>query len=394
MLIVPSQHEPRGRFLLPMRRREWMPPSQRRHLRSDDLGRDDRTWCTISARAPDGSLAWRGDFNDREDADAFLWAALTGSLAFERALWRLPEPWYPGDFPFPVTWYVATNVTLTSGAGSGNQTYSVPSDYASSGSQWHAIGAGASGGGGGSGSSATGGGGAGGSKEITVALTPSGTATYNIGSGGAAQTANAAGNNGNDCYFNGTTLAGSSVGAKGGTGGAQGSGAQNGGTGGASASGVGSTKNSGGRGGNVGGIHSSCTTGGGGAGGPNGAGNTGVDTTSSSQNTAGGSGDAGSGGSAGAGSGGTGGNGSNLPGGIGPGGGGGGNTTTGGNGGNYGGGGGASNGLTRTSGAGIQGCIAGSYTPRNQFRRPSSLSLGAGGPFYTDPLTSFHPTVH
>jgi hypothetical protein len=223
------------------------------------------------------------------------------------------------------------------------------------------------------------GGGGGAYSAITnLVLVPGSTLTYQIGVGGAAITAafetTGTGNPGGDSWFNATTLAASSVGAKGGAGGhAAVSTLTAGSAGGAAASGIGSTKHSGGASG-------SATTsgdpvsasGGGGAGGPNGDGNASANAGISGA-TAGGSADAGSGGAGGAGntagSGTAGSSGTEFDGSHGCGGGGGagvsqsGATVNGGNGGLYGGGGGGqgagtAGGIgTALSGAGAQGLI-------------------------------------
>lgn len=134
----------------------------------------------------------------------------------------------------------------------------------------HTIGGG---GGGSSRSSGAGGGGGGGaySSVTNLNLTPGGSVSYRVGSGGNGVSGGSAGS-GSDTWFNGANLAASSVGAKAGTG-ANGGTA---GTGGAAASGVGTTKTSGGNGGQggTGGGDDPGAGGGGGGGaaGPNGNG--------------------------------------------------------------------------------------------------------------------------
>lgn len=270
-----------------------------------------------------------------------------------------------------------------------NQTFNIPGNWNSTqigpsgfANKIETIGAGGSGGAisvnDPDGGTITGGGGGGYSAITNLVLIPGGTLTYRIGAGGAAITAaflaSGTGNPGGDTWFNGTTLVGSSVGAKGGGGGNFSIATFNSGaTGGPASSGVGTTKNSGGNSGNAttSGDPVSCS-GGGGAAGPNGNGNS---SAATNQNvSAGGSGDAGSGGGGGAGnasgSASPGGNGTEYDSSHGCGGGGGGagapassGTFSGGNGGLYGGGGGAQgegfgSGIgTSTSGAGAQGLI-------------------------------------
>jgi hypothetical protein len=111
-----------------------------------------------------------------------------------------------------------------------------------------------------------GGGGGAYSRVNNLNLTPGASVSYRVGAGGAAS-----GGNGEDTWFNGASLAASSVGAKAGTGA---TGRTSGGVGGQAASGIGTTKNSGGNGGNGGNFDDNTTGagGGGGAAGPNGNG--------------------------------------------------------------------------------------------------------------------------
>ncbi len=91
-------------------------------------------------------------------------------------------------------------IFLTSPTGS-NQTWSVPSNWDSATNQIEVIGGGA----GGVTPSTTGGGGGGGgaySKITNLTLTPSGSATFRVGSGGGSGVV------GGDTWYNGTTLAG------------------------------------------------------------------------------------------------------------------------------------------------------------------------------------------
>lgn len=125
-------------------------------------------------------------------------------------------------------------VFLTSGT-----SWTVPTDWTTSGSSVEVVGGGAGGNGGGY-STGDGGGGGAYSKAINVALTAGNTVTYAVGAGGATDIA------GGDTYFcnsiaNCASIAGTAVvaGAKGGTLSA----------GGAAASGIGTTKFSGGSGG-------------------------------------------------------------------------------------------------------------------------------------------------
>lgn len=399
MIILPETHHPSTRFLMPVHAAEWRAPS--RALPKDELGNSNVTRFRLTARINDGHIVWRGWFDDRGDADAFLWALARGTLRIERELWDLPvETWTPRegygrlgwrpDLGEHLSYEFATQTFLTAPTGS-NQTYSVPSDWNSANNTIDTIAAGGSGGASiansaGAFRSAAGGGGGAWNRVSNLSLTPGGSATYQIGSAGTAATATGtsvtAGNAGGDSWFNGATIGASSVGSKAGAGGgASTSTNSSGGAGGVGASGVGSSSNNGGRGGNYtggGGSSGSPCTGGGGAAGASGAGNNGVDLASlGTTATNGGSGDAGSGGAAGTTNGGNGGNGTEYDATHGSGGGGASAThastnQTGGTGGLYGAGGGAactfnSGAGTNTSGAGRQGMIVVTYTPLSVF---------------------------
>lgn len=285
-----------------------------------------------------------------------------------------PSQWR--QFAHDHKFMLAVITVLTASPGS-LQNFNIPSDYVQTGSSVETIaggGSGAASGSGGSSAKQSGGGGGAYSKVTGLALTPGGTAQYQIGVGGiaASTTGDQNGNSGGDSWFNGASLAASSVGAKAGLGGVFGSTSANGGAGGSAASGVGSLLKNGGRGGNLT-AGSFSSSGGGGAGGPNGDGNNGVDISTSSTASAGGSGDAGFGGTGSAGnvvaSGSStaqnGNAGTELLGGVGPGGGGGaaisqaGGSAQAGKGGNYGAGGGGAFSFASTgiSGAGAQGVI-------------------------------------
>jgi hypothetical protein len=273
-------------------------------------------------------------------------------------------------------------VVLTSGT-----TWTVPSDWTTSGSSIEVIGAGGSGGvalGTNNSLETTGGGGGGYSKVTDINLTPGATLSYKIGVGGPAvsRTTNGStnGNTGGDTYFcNSNSNCGSIsdtavlVGAKGGVGGGAKTSLSStaGGAGGAASGGIGTVKYSGGAGGGITGSPSARgSTGGGGAAGPSGAGVNGVSLASPSNvSSEGGAGDAGLGGAGGTSSAYDGGAGTEWDLGHGSGGGGRGRQASSagspGNGGAYGGGGGGGNvnltGGPATSGAGQTGIIVIKY---------------------------------
>lgn len=380
MIILPDRKLSRGKVLMPVPRREWMPPS--RAQQKTFCGDEDRTRFRLRAKTHDGRMVWQGWFEDRDDADAFLFALVSGSLRYERGLWQLPTPaWHPGIGEELSYDFVTQTILTTTGS---NQTYTKPADWNNADNTVECIGAGGSGGVGsrlGTATTALGSGGGGGGYGVYTNLTLSGNATYRCGTGGTSvnrtTTGVTAGVAGGDTWFGvgATSYASASVG---GTGGGAGNGnnqaTSGSATGGTAGAGKGTANAAGGAGGDITVTNTNrYGSGGGGAGGPNGAGNAGVSYSGTSAgNSNGGSGDAGSGGSAGVAPGGAGGNGTEWTT-HGCGGGGAGSSTTtvavAGSGGNYGGGGGGagagSTGNTGdvTSGAGTQGIIIIEYTP-------------------------------
>jgi hypothetical protein len=183
-------------------------------------------------------------------------------------------------------------VFLTSGT-----SWTVPSNWNSSNNTIEVIGGGAGGGQGFAGGSGNGGGGGGSgaySEIANLSLTPGGSVTYQVGTGGTGGVgggANPAA--GGDTYFNGTSCPGASACAKGGSA-PTGTQLVTGGVGGVAANGVGTTKNSGGNGGTSL-ANKPGTGGGGGAGGRNGNGAAGGSAATLS-GAFGGSGGGGSGG--------------------------------------------------------------------------------------------------
>lgn len=270
-----------GLILRPVPKREWRQPSQRQTT----FGIENVTRFSITARLDDGHIVWRGWFDDRDDADAFLWAMATGSLHYQPELWRLPTPWWHPDLGEGLTYDFLTNVFLTASPGS-NQTFTSPSDWINASNSVETIGGGASGGVAvdNTGTKSSTGGGGGAWNKITnfsFAAPGTTTATYQCGVGpaGVFNGTNGVGSdgvNGGDTWFNATTLAGSSVGSKGGVKGTRANATVAGGAGGVGASGVGTSNNNGGRGGTET-APGLGVTGGGGAAGSSAAGGNGGD---------------------------------------------------------------------------------------------------------------------
>ncbi|MCZ7659184.1 MAG: hypothetical protein M5U07_15630 [Xanthobacteraceae bacterium] len=135
MIILPDHAI--ARVLPPLAECDWRTPSQARP--KDAAGNENRTRFRLTARLHDGHIAWRGWFDDRDDADAFLWALATGSLRHERALWRLSMPAWHSDLGQELAYEFATVSFLTSPTGS-NQTWNVPSDWNSANNHVETIG--------------------------------------------------------------------------------------------------------------------------------------------------------------------------------------------------------------------------------------------------------------
>lgn len=150
MIILPDRNLPKGKFLLPQKKQDWDQPSERPSAKCIP----NQTRFRLTSYLDDGAISWRGWFDDREDADAFLWAMATGTLEQEPELWRLPSPgWYPG----PIERYEFVTVTFLTNVAS--TVYVLPGDWSGTHSM-EGIGAGSWGGGGGVAPWAAGGGGA------------------------------------------------------------------------------------------------------------------------------------------------------------------------------------------------------------------------------------------
>jgi hypothetical protein len=276
-----------------------------------------------------------------------------------------------------------TQVVLTA---TGTNTWTIPSNFGST-NTIEVIGAGGSGGASGANSS-PGGGGGGYGKISNISLTPGGSVSYTIATGGVGVSSSTytAGNTAGDTYFNGVSYAVSSVGAKGGNGGA--ASYTGGGSGGG---GKGDTTNTGGAGGNGQNTSGWSGGGGGGAAGLNGNGNNGVNG-SGTGGASGGQGDSTSGGLGGTAGSVNGANGTEY-GSYGSGGGGAGGSNSGGNsagaGGLYGGGGGGGS-SGQTSGAGANGLIVINYTPAQYL----TLTAAQGSFTLTGHTATFTKTVN
>ena len=167
MIILSS--EPKAKLLVPQRRLEWDQPS------AHGYNIPNQTRFRLTARLNDGAIIWRGWFDDREDADQFLWSLLRGEIIYDRDIWRLPNPqWHP-DFGPDLTYDFAI-VTFLTVAGS-NRTYTKPTDWNNANNLVECVGGGGNGYSG-QGVAYGGGGGGGGAYSATPNLTLAGNTNY------------------------------------------------------------------------------------------------------------------------------------------------------------------------------------------------------------------------
>lgn len=328
MIILPDQHIPRAKILLPIPDADWRSPSQSQP--KNMFGHENQTRFRVRALTHDGMVRWVGWYDDRDDFDAVLWAIANNTLRFQREIWDLTnETWMPGYGYSNVGWRpdfadliydFVTTVFITSGTST-----VIPADCftVGTGSEFlDCIGAGGSGGAfRGGASRASGAGGGAWARAQSITLTPNSTVTIQVGAGGPSVNSSGTatnGNSGTDTWFNGASFAASVCGAKAGILGPAAGANTTGGAGGAEAScrggSGGSTTNPGTSFARSGGKGADCSNsgtggGGGGTGGPSGNGVAGTNNATLNSGSGGGAGDNGSGGAGSAG--GTGGGSSN-----------------------------------------------------------------------------------
>lgn len=289
MIILPDKNIPRSKYLMPVKRSEWY-RSQKPEYTQDKMA---EIIFSIKARLNDGKVVWRGEFFDRDDFDAFLYAIANETLQYEKDLWNLPIPNWSPYIGENLSYEMTTTIFLpaTSGTLNTNISYVFPNDW-SVRNEIHCIGAG---GGGGcsfvniSGYTGTrlaqgGQGGSYGLLSNATQFAPGSTTTYRIGRRGEggfdtnSGTTAAVGGNAGDTYFGGTSYSLAPVGCGGGFGGNAGTGT------GISALGVNSRfkGTSGFSGGGSASLNTTNqTSGGGGAAGPLGPGGSGTNTGAS-----------------------------------------------------------------------------------------------------------------
>jgi len=305
MIILPDRNITRQtKYLKPIPRNQWYGP----HPYGPDVNLHFQTWVAQAFRS-DRSMVWHGHFEDRDDADAFMWALYSGTLKTDPYLKRLPVYCYtfdqrqipircPSGFDpdmlddLGIMYNMVTNI----GIGPSSGTWTAPGDCyglaSRAGEFVDCIGPGGGGAGSNLGTQAGGGGGGGAARLYNLALSPSQGVSFGVGAGGGGG-ANASGAGGSaHTWFYSTVNPGVQGNAGGGgvTGNYPAIGTGGGG-GGANAGAIGWA---GGRGGQTLSVNPGSTAcGGGGAAGPAGAGSQGGDTNTGGTATAGGAGNGG-----------------------------------------------------------------------------------------------------
>jgi hypothetical protein len=291
MIILPDRNIVRQtKYLKPIPRKQWYGP----HPYGPDVKLEFNTWIAQAYRASDHSMVWHGHFEDRDDADAFMWALYSGTLKNDPFLKRLPSfcyrfdqrqipIWAPGGFDPEILeeYGIMYNMVTNIGIGPSDGTWTAPGDCWGlanrAGEFVDAIGPGGGGAAAYQAIQSSGGGGGGFARIYSLPIWAGYGVGYGVGSGGAggAATPDARGGNGGTAHtwFWQQANPGLRAFAAGGGNVApalSGPGCPGGGGGGADAGAFGYT---GGRGGGRYAANQEfCTTGGGGAAGPNGNG--------------------------------------------------------------------------------------------------------------------------
>ncbi len=298
MIILPDRNIARAKYLMPMLYRDWRKPlSWEGKDTSNVLG----IYFLVQAWRADKRVVWTGRFEDREDADEFLYAIATGSLLKDKYIQRLvqPMPWSgyrESDFD-PAMLYDETihyNMVTQIGIGASSGVWTAPGDCYGlrdrAGEIADVISGGGGGGSGSGGYSAAGGGGGGFARITSYGMSPGQQFSYGIAGGAAGGTGD-----GYSAYAANGASAGASWFISGGVLAANGGGAGNATTqtttgGGGGAGYAGAWGKTGGRGGYTTAYPYSGGGGGGGASGPNGDGWNGGDSAANYAQTNGGSG--------------------------------------------------------------------------------------------------------
>ena len=139
MLILPDRRISHCKYLMPMRKRDWMPPSL--SLKSDPAGNTNGSHWRVNGYNKKGEIVWSGVFDDRDDCDAFMAAFWRGTLDIEKSLWELPTPaYYSYGEPLlfkarAYTWWTTLGAT----------SWTIPIDWNNADNVFRAIGGGMNG---------------------------------------------------------------------------------------------------------------------------------------------------------------------------------------------------------------------------------------------------------
>ena len=165
MIILPDRSISHTKFLLPMKRKDWLPPSV--SLPKDTFGKETTTTFRVALKHKK-KLVWEGSFRDREDFDEFLFGLASESLQYDRYLWTLPIPELNPDVLKldDIVFYFATQTIYTGSAFT--TTYNKPIDWNDYANKFECLGGGGQGGGCSSTSGNGGAGGGGGSFSRTI----------------------------------------------------------------------------------------------------------------------------------------------------------------------------------------------------------------------------------
>jgi IPT/TIG domain len=198
MIILPDRNIARQtKYLKPIPRKQWYGP----HPYGPDVKLEFNTWIAQAYRA-DHSMVWHGHFEDRDDADAFMWALYSGTLKNDPYLKRLPRYcytfdqrqiplWAPGGFDpeileeFGIMYNMVSNI----GIGPSDGAWYGPGDFyglaSRAGEFVDAIGPGGGGGAAFQSMQSTGGGGGGFARIYSLPGGPGSGYGYGVGNGGA-----------------------------------------------------------------------------------------------------------------------------------------------------------------------------------------------------------------
>jgi len=190
MIILPDRNIARAKYLTPLHYKQWRPPIW---WEGRETGNVLGVYFIVQAFRSNGEMVWKGWFEDREDADEFMYSVVTANIRQDRYIQRLPQkmPWSEGGID--PTWLyeegIFYNLVSLGAIGPSTANWTVPGDCygfrSRAGEFCDVIGPGGGGGAGCSGASAAGGGGGGWARIYSYAMSPGQAYTYVISAGAA-----------------------------------------------------------------------------------------------------------------------------------------------------------------------------------------------------------------